>query len=71
MEGKQVKIKSPEDAIKAGLAFCTENRREEGIFPDVTVQNNLTICSLDNLTKGGFINSKRESSFQTITFRSF
>ena len=59
VEGKQVKIKSPEDAIKAGLAFCTENRREEGIFPDVTVQNNLTICSLDNLTKGGFINSKK------------
>lgn len=59
VEGKEVSIKSPEDAIQAGLAFCTENRREEGIFPDVSVQNNLTICSLDQLTKGGFINSGR------------
>ena len=59
VDGKNVKIKSPEDAIKAGLAFCTENRREEGIFPDVTVQNNLTICSLDDLAKGGFINSRK------------
>ena len=59
VDGKNVRIKSPEEAIRAGLAFCTENRREEGIFQDVTVQNNLTICSLDDLTKGGFINSRK------------
>ena len=59
MEGSQVRIKSPEDAIRAGLAFCTENRREEGIFPDVSVQNNLTLCSLDQLSKAGFINSRK------------
>lgn len=59
VEGRKVKIKSPEDAISAGLAFCTENRREEGIFPDVTVQNNLTICSLNQLSKGGFINARK------------
>lgn len=59
VEGKQTKIKSPEDAIHAGLAFCTENRREEGIFPDVTVQSNLTLCSLDQLSKCGFINAKQ------------
>lgn len=57
VEKKKVQIKSPEDAVRAGLAFCTENRREEGIFPDVTVQNNLTICSLDMLSKCGFINA--------------
>ena len=59
VEGSQVRIKSPEDAIRAGLAFCTENRREEGIFPDVSVQNNLTLCSLDQLSKAGFINSRK------------
>lgn len=59
VEGKEVNIKSPEDAIRAGLAFCTENRREEGIFPDVSVQNNLTICSLDSLAAGGFINARK------------
>ena len=59
VSGKKVHIKSPEDAIHAGLAFCTENRREEGIFPDVSVQNNLTICSLDQLSRGGFINARK------------
>ncbi len=59
VEGKKVKIKSPEEAIHAGLAFCTENRREEGIFPDVTVRSNLTLCSLDQLSRGGFINEKQ------------
>ena len=66
VEGNQVRIKSPEDAIRAGLAFCTENRREEGIFPDVSVQNNLTLCSLDQLSKAGFINSRKRK--QLVNF---
>lgn len=58
IEGKKTSIKSPQDAAKAGMAFCTENRREEGLFPNVSVQNNMAICSLKSLCKRGFINSE-------------
>ena len=58
MDGKKLNIRIPKDAVEAGMAFCTENRREEGLFPDVSVQKNTAICSLSQLSKGGFIQLK-------------
>jgi simple sugar transport system ATP-binding protein len=55
-EGKPLSLSSPQDAVTRGMAFCTENRREEGLFPNVTVQNNLAACALPKLAMGGFIN---------------
>jgi ABC-type sugar transport system ATPase subunit len=55
-EGKPLSLGSPHDAVVKGMAFCTENRREEGLFPNVTVQGNLTACALPKLASGGFIN---------------
>ncbi|WMC93989.1 sugar ABC transporter ATP-binding protein [Kineothrix sp. MB12-C1] len=59
IDGKKTIIKTPEDAVKNKLAFCTENRREEGIFPFVSVKNNMVICSLDELVSGLFINNTK------------
>jgi ABC-type sugar transport system ATPase subunit len=55
-EGERLSLNSPHDAAVKGIAFCTENRREEGLFPNVTVQNNLAACALPRLSAGGFIN---------------
>ena len=60
IEGKPVNIHSPEDAVREGLAFCTENRREEGIFPDLSVENNIVICSLKDLLSGMLINVRKK-----------
>ena len=46
---KEVHIKSPADAIKHGMAFITEDRRLNGIFPVLSVKVNLIIANLDNL----------------------
>lgn len=61
IDGKQETIHTPEDAVKKGLAFCTENRREEGIFPFVSVKNNIAVCSLKELTNGLFINNSKRA----------
>lgn len=53
--GKEVKIKSPKDAIQAGLAFITENRKTEGLILDESLKNNMSIASLKNYKKGPFI----------------
>jgi simple sugar transport system ATP-binding protein len=58
MSGKKVRLHSPQDALKAGVAFCTENRREEGLFPDISVQNNIAVCSLKRMSTAGFIHTK-------------
>lgn len=62
IEGKKIRLRTPKDAVEAGMAFCTENRREEGLFGDISVQNNIAICSLSKLSKGGFINLKERKT---------
>ncbi len=56
IDGKKVSIDTPKDALEHHIAFCTENRREEGIFPLMSVKNNLVVCSLDHYSKRLMLN---------------
>ena len=47
MRQQAVYFKSPEQAIKSGLAFCSEDRKGEGIFPNMSVADNLTMPIMD------------------------
>lgn len=42
--GKQTHIKNPLDAIRAGIAFCSENRKSEGIIGDLTIRENIILA---------------------------
>ncbi|GKX28574.1 ribose import ATP-binding protein RbsA [Vallitalea longa] len=59
-DGKKVNIKSPEDAIKLGIALCPEDRKGQGIAPIRSVKENTSMVVLKNLTKFGFIKKKKE-----------
>lgn len=41
IRGKTVQLRSPRDAVKHGLAFSSEDRKTEGIFPNLSVRENL------------------------------
>ncbi|MDW7662251.1 MAG: sugar ABC transporter ATP-binding protein [Bacillota bacterium] len=58
VQGKQVRIKSPKDAIKNKLAFVTEDRKGQGLILNESVNNNLNIAVLDFLRKWIFIDKK-------------
>jgi len=45
-KGEPVKIASPIDAKKTGLAYVTENRKEDGIIPDLGTAENITIPNM-------------------------
>ncbi|WJQ05518.1 sugar ABC transporter ATP-binding protein (plasmid) [Geobacillus stearothermophilus] len=55
-----VTFKSPRDAIKSGIAICTENRKVDGIIPNMSVRENITIASLKRFSKFGFVSKKRQ-----------
>jgi monosaccharide-transporting ATPase len=57
----KIKIDSPRDAIKAGIGFCSENRKVEGIIPNMSVRENMTIASLKNFSKFGFISRNKQN----------
>ncbi|WP_136606086.1 sugar ABC transporter ATP-binding protein [Paenibacillus dokdonensis] len=51
IHGKEVKIKTPEDAIKHGMALLTEERRATGIIPVLPVHENASIANLSRYRK--------------------
>jgi methyl-galactoside transport system ATP-binding protein/inositol transport system ATP-binding protein len=58
INGKKVEIKKPNDAIRYGMAWLTEDRRGSGIFPMLTVQLNIAVATIPKfLNKIGLINT--------------
>lgn len=68
VEGKEVNIHSPGDAIKQGLGFLTEERRKSGFVPVFSICHNLTLCMLDKLPGGALINKKSEDEIAQKIF---
>ncbi len=59
IKGKPVRIKSPGDAIKHGMALLTEDRKRTGIMGVLPVRDNMMIASLSNYTiLGGILNQR-------------
>lgn len=59
IDGKEVQINSPADAIENGMAFLTEDRRLNGIFPVLSVKINLMVADMNHLiNKAGFLSNK-------------
>jgi ABC-type sugar transport system ATPase subunit len=60
INGKEVKINHPADAIKLGLGMIAEDRKEQGMLLKLSVQDNMTIVHLKKLSSAlQFINKKR------------
>ncbi len=60
INNRSVQMKSPGDAIRLGLGFCSEDRKEEGIFPNMSVVDNMTMASLPELSKAGILSRKAQ-----------
>ena len=60
VEGKKKKIKSPRDAINAGIGLCPEDRKEQGLVLGRSIKDNLTVSILNTIAKGGVIDKKKE-----------
>lgn len=51
-----VKIASPRDAIKAGIGFVPEDRKEEGLVTELSVLDNVIMAKPENAMKNGIFN---------------
>ncbi len=59
IEGKKVRIRSPYDAIKNGINYLSENRKEDGVLLDLPIEENITVSDLKSVCKGKvFLNKK-------------
>ena len=60
LEGKEMNFRSLRDSIKSGLVLVPEERRKQGIVSDLSVQSNVSLGSLEMLSRGTIINKSKE-----------
>ena len=60
--GHRMGAGGPADSIRRGLAFLSEDRRSEGIFPKLSVRANLTAAVLPALSRFGVISRKQQAA---------
>ena len=61
LHGKKTVINSPVKAVMKKISCCTENRRVDGIIPNMSVKNNLIISNMRAITKMGVIDNRKIS----------
>jgi inositol transport system ATP-binding protein len=59
INGKQVTIKSPADAIRNGMALLTEDRKLTGLYLNASVRENMFIANIKNYLLGPFIRFRK------------
>jgi len=52
IEGKEAHIKSPQDAIQAGLSLLTEDRKGQGLVLVMPVKHNIVLAAIDKVSRG-------------------
>jgi len=60
LEGKPISIRAPDQALDAGMALITEDRKDTGLFPSASVRHNVSISALDQVSRANVIGRARE-----------
>lgn len=61
LDGKSINLSSPNDAINHGIAFLSEDRKAEGIIPEWSVRENMTLAALPALTSLGIVSRTKQN----------
>jgi ribose transport system ATP-binding protein len=61
IDGKEVSIRSPRDAILRGMALLTEDRKRTGVAGRLSVAQNITLANLKAVLRRGSIDLKKEA----------
>lgn len=60
IEGKEVQIKNPQQAIKAGIGFITEDRKTEGLMLDKSIEENVALPNLGKISQNSVLSGSSE-----------
>lgn len=60
LDGREVSVASPSRAIRLGIALAPENRKEEGLCLNLSLQENTILGGMRSLFKNGYISPNRE-----------
>lgn len=60
IEGKEVTIKNPRQAIAAGIGFITEDRKTEGLLLEKSIAENIEIANLKKVSKNSVLSKAKQ-----------
>ncbi len=61
VQGKPARIRSPRDAVSAGIALVTEDRQISGLALRLPIGYNVTLANVERISRMGFLDLKEES----------
>jgi len=62
VQGKPVRVSSPQNAVSAGIALLTEDRKQQGLCLQMSVRDNITLAVLNRLTRGQVTDRRKETA---------
>ena len=60
VQGNEVVIESPQDALRAGIGFLPEDRKRQGLVLTMNCRENTSLAALPELSTAGFVRSREE-----------
>ena len=66
LAGKAFSPREPADAIALGVGYCSEDRKADGIVPDMSVRENITLGILPRLTRMGIVDEARQRALSAL-----
>jgi putative multiple sugar transport system ATP-binding protein len=66
LEGIPRKFAHTSDAIKAGIAYVTEDRKGDGLFLTQDIKSNISAANLQDISKNGIINDNEEVKIANV-----
>ncbi|MFN0197357.1 MAG: sugar ABC transporter ATP-binding protein [Planctomycetaceae bacterium] len=60
--GEVVRFRHPEEAVAHGMALVPEDRKRQGLFSHMNVRENVSLCTLSEVSRAGLISVGRENA---------
>ena len=71
LDGRTLPRGRPDRSVAAGMVYLSEERKHHGIFPRLSLRENISVSILDQLTRGGIVSSARERERVSAVMRDF
>ena len=62
LEGKVIRPKSPRDAVRAGIALLTEDRKRDGLVLSCSIRDNISLATMEQMSRWGLLNRQQQDT---------
>lgn len=69
LNGNPLALNSPRDAIECGIGFLTENRKEQGLFLEMTVHDNIVMATIERDSFHGVLNEQKNRAISNTAIK--